>query len=145
MQTFLTDSNFQNTAITLDYRRLGKQRVEAWQILRALTGETKGWVNHPATKMWRGYEFLLCQYGITMCVEWESRGYKDTMLNRFAEMANQFDLCDNPWWLDFQPLITSHRSNLYRKDPIYYQEFAYIGGDLPYVWCEPDGTWKVGK
>jgi len=36
MQTFLPFSNFGMTAEVLDHRRLGKQRVEALQILRAL-------------------------------------------------------------------------------------------------------------
>ena len=57
MQTFLPYPDFKKTAKCLDYRRLGKQRVECKQILNALQkrkgGITKGgWVNHPATKMW---------------------------------------------------------------------------------------------
>ena len=47
MQTFLPYSSFDLTMECLDYRRLGKQRVEAFQILRALRGETDGWTNHP--------------------------------------------------------------------------------------------------
>ena len=134
MQTFLPYASYYQSAAALDRMRLGKQRVEAWQILRALRGETKGWVNHPATKMWRGYEFALCQYGISICAEWEYRGYNDTLLDRFAEMANEYDICDNPWWLGYEPLHLSHQSNLYRKDPIYYSQFSGVGAELPYVW-----------
>lgn len=43
---------FIDTAKILDYRRLGKQRVETWQVLLALGGKSKGWVNHPAVRMW---------------------------------------------------------------------------------------------
>jgi hypothetical protein len=50
MQTFLPYSSFEESARILDYRRLGKQRVEAWQILRSLDGITKGWSNHPAVR-----------------------------------------------------------------------------------------------
>ena len=50
MQTFLPFKSFQKTAKCLDYRRLGKQRVETMQILKALSQENYGWKNHPATK-----------------------------------------------------------------------------------------------
>jgi hypothetical protein len=33
MQTFLPYASFEETAHILDYRRLGKQRVEGWQII----------------------------------------------------------------------------------------------------------------
>ena len=36
MQTFLPYSNFQKTAEVLDYRRLGKQRVEGMQIIKTI-------------------------------------------------------------------------------------------------------------
>ena len=36
MQTFLPYSDFIKSAKCLDYRRLGKQRVEAWQIYNTL-------------------------------------------------------------------------------------------------------------
>lgn len=55
MQTFLPYSDFRRTARVLDVRRLGKQRVETLQILRALTFDDYGWRNHPAVTMWVGY------------------------------------------------------------------------------------------
>jgi hypothetical protein len=36
MQTFLPYPNFKKSLQILDYRRLGKQRVEAYQIIRIL-------------------------------------------------------------------------------------------------------------
>ena len=74
MQTFLPYRNFQKTAKSLDRQRLGKQRVEAWQILQAITNQDYGWQNHPAVKMWRGYETALSEYGIDVCKEWIDRG-----------------------------------------------------------------------
>jgi len=50
VNTFLPHADFVKSAESLDNKRLGKQRVEAWQILQALRGNTKGWVNHPATR-----------------------------------------------------------------------------------------------
>ena len=56
MQTFLPYDDFVLSLDCLDYRRLGKQRVEAMQLLNAMKREKGGWINHPATKMWRGDE-----------------------------------------------------------------------------------------
>ena len=52
MQTFLISPYPYETAKILDNRRLGKQRIEALQILNILLGETKStaWKNHPATR-----------------------------------------------------------------------------------------------
>ena len=55
MQTFLPFPGFAESAMVLDSRRLGKQRVETFQILRALTWPSCGWKKHPAVRMWRGF------------------------------------------------------------------------------------------
>ena len=36
MQTFLPDENYEESARILDWRRLGKQRVEGMQIINAI-------------------------------------------------------------------------------------------------------------
>ena len=61
MQTFLPHESFKKSFKLLDYRRLGKQRVEAHQILNVLLDrtQTKGWRNHPIVRMWEGYEDAL--------------------------------------------------------------------------------------
>lgn len=144
MQTFLPYQTFRESAAVLDNKRLGKQRVEAWQILRALTGESTGWVNHPATKMWRGYENYLVKYGAAICREWIYRGFNDSLMPKFLDHYDNFPEI-RPWWYDFEPLHVSHQSNLYRKDPVFYARFASVGAELPYVWCDPDGTFRVGS
>jgi hypothetical protein len=63
MQTFLPYASFSESAKALDYKRLGKQRVECRQILRALE-HGGGWANHPATRLWRGYETALKAYSL---------------------------------------------------------------------------------
>ena len=83
MQTFLPYPSFRKSASVLDYRRLGKQRVEAKQIYDILTADwrnpKKGWANHPAVLMWKGYEEELKLYRVIMIEEWIRRGYKNTM------------------------------------------------------------------
>ena len=134
MQTFLPYADYTKSAEVLDYRRLGKQRVETKQILHVLLNENerKGWRNHPAVKMWKGYEGALARYGAAMCQEWIRRGYKDTLLPYFeARMTDQV----SPEWVGNEAFHISHQSNLVRKFPEYYQKFFEgVSGDLPYVW-----------
>ena len=79
MQTFLPYPDFAESAAVLDSKRLGKQRVEALQVLRAVTRLTYGWKRHPAVRMWVGYAEGVGAYGTVMCLEWVSRGNGDTV------------------------------------------------------------------
>ena len=104
MQTFLIHpEKFHNSAKLLDNSRLGKQRVEAYQILttnqKHLTANSDpwelkriGWRNHPAVVMWRSYEGLLCLYGIAMCKEWKARGFEDNLLDIFLRESVRYPL-----------------------------------------------------
>lgn len=47
MQTFLPYPSFVESAKCLDRQRLGKQRVEVLQLLKALLVPGSGWGNHP--------------------------------------------------------------------------------------------------
>jgi hypothetical protein len=140
MQTFLPNPDFIITAKKLDYRRLGKQRVEAKQILMVLdpSYEKKGWRNHPAVKMWRGYEAALAVYGMAICEEWIGRGYNDSLYpwfsNQYAKLVGDRSL-KLPVWLGDPKFHRSHRSNLLRKQPEHYRKFwPSIPDDLPYIW-----------
>lgn len=134
MQTFLPYPDFAQSAAALDYRRLGKQRVEAKQIYLALTEPDYGWKNHPAVKMWIGHETALLAYGATICSEWRARGYKDSLLPWFNErFCGQF--LQFPHWLLDEKFCLSHRSNLVRKDPDFYRPlFPNVPDNLPYIW-----------
>ena len=136
MQTFLPHSDFYQTASVLDWRRLGKQRVEAKQILLTIDrgDEAKGWRNHPAVNMWRGYETALAHYGLIICLEWIERGYNDTQLSWFQERIGDNDI-ELPWWLEDDRVLIGHRSNLLRKDYDHYSQFwPDIPDDIPYYW-----------
>jgi len=65
----------------LDDKRLGKQRVEAKQIITIITGEAKSlaWSNHPAVIMWRPYAKELKYYYDCIVREWIRRGYVNNM------------------------------------------------------------------
>ena len=137
MQTFLPYASFAASAAVLDRQRLGKQRVENLQIMKALTtGE--GWINHPATKMWRGYEEMLFEYQYAVCHEWtDNRGYKDTCLGKTLELIRpHIELIWRvPPWLGNEDFHAAHRSNLLRKNPEWYGQFGWTEpDDLEYVW-----------
>ena len=140
MNTFLPYPDFELCARCLDYRRLGNQRKETLQILQSLLGISSGWKNHPCVKMWSGYELNLCQYGIAMCKEWISKGYKDTCLPRFIEYRRILSGHNvlTVHFLGNEEFHRSHRSNLMRKLPEYYAQFNWdVSDDLPYIWPLP--------
>lgn len=137
MQTFLPYSDFKTSAQCLDRQRLGKQRVEALQILRTLTGVSKGWTNHPAAKMWSGHVVALGLYGLVMCQEWVRRGYKDTCIEKIQEIVTPYNYgpATYPTWLGNEDFHLSHRSNLVRKLPEHYGPlWPDVPNDLPYIW-----------
>lgn len=141
MQTFLPYRSFERSAGVLDRARLGKQRVEVLQILNALSGKSKGWVNHSCTRMWKGYEESLIRYGMCICEEWKMRGYKDTCLDKIKEFrkiyTDTLSFHILPDWMDDNPALhLSHQSNLLRKNKEYYSKFfpSDVPDNLPYVW-----------
>lgn len=144
MQTFLPFPDFQQSAAVLDRARLGKQRVEALQTLRALVIPEYGWQSHPAIRMWMGYVPALTLYGLTVVDEWTARGGEDTTREKIMEFAPQAAHPDYaakipmPPWLGAPELHLSHRSRLISKDPRFYTElFPDTEPDLEYVWPEP--------
>lgn len=138
MQTFLPYSDFKTSAMSLDSKRLGKQRVETLQIVKALTEPTYGWKNHPATKMWRGHIPMLVEYQRAICAEWGRRNYKDTCMDKTLLIAADYldEEIVAPQWLGNPELHISHRSNLLRKNPEFYSPIfeADLNPDLEYVW-----------
>ncbi|MEJ2856888.1 MULTISPECIES: MSMEG_6728 family protein [unclassified Saccharothrix] len=152
MQTFLPHPDFAATARVLDRKRLGKQRVEAIQVLRGLVVPGYGWRHHPAVKMWTGYEEALVRYGLEICAAWCAIGHADTCaatlrtglkdVRGHEEVRTQAELAeagDLPPWLGDEDLHHSHRSALVRKDPAHYGPlFPDVPPDLPYVWPASD-------
>ncbi len=119
MQTFLPLADMQRSVQCLDSRRLGKQRVEALQILRALRSPGSGWSRHPATIMWQGREEALALY-MRLCIEeWIARGYRNTMALPATLLSPTM-----PRWMGDESVHASHRSNLLRKYPVHYGRFG---------------------
>ncbi|WP_442543361.1 MSMEG_6728 family protein [Arthrobacter sp. KN11-1C] len=144
MQTFLPFPDFKQSAAVLDTARLGKQRVEALQILRALVIPEFGRPSHPAIRMWMGYVPALTLYGLAMVDEWVARGNPDNTrasITEFAPQAAHPDYASKipmPPWLGDADFHLSHRSKLLQKEPRFYAElFPDTPNDLEYLWPEP--------
>lgn len=132
MQTFLPYPNIKKSLQVLDSRRLGKQRVEAYQILNIILNrtETKGWRNHPVVKMWKKYPNALKFYFNECIVEWKKRGYQNNMSLEKIKGKVRF-----PLWFGNNNFHASHRSNLLRKNKDYYSKLGWTEkADLGYVW-----------
>ncbi|MFI8825717.1 MSMEG_6728 family protein [Streptomyces sp. NPDC053431] len=152
MQTFLPYPGFAASAAVLDPRRLGKQRVEALQVFRALTVPTYGWRRHPAVRMWTGYEEALVRYGLDICGVWTAEGRSDTcsttlMSDYLAwrptatvrEQSGLAEVGELPPWLGDPAFHRSHQSALLRKAPELYRHcFPDVPDDLPYLWPASD-------
>lgn len=148
MQTFMPYPDFSRTAKVLDMKRLGKQRVEAKQILLALEGEKKNsrFINHPAVQMWKGYNLALCVYGYNICWEWRvNRGYEDSV-SKFFELRLSSVTSDDcfiddsnilfPSWIGDKKFHHSHKCKLLQKNFEHYSKYFKIKNykDVEYIW-----------
>ena len=143
MQTFLPYKSFEKSAKVLDWRRLGKQRVEGMQIINAINNPNpQGWKNHPATIMWTPYIDALKHYTNVIIREWISRGYNNNMEFYDVDELINDDVVDFPHWLGKEEFHSSHRANLLRKDYEYYSQFGWKENPKsPYVWHDKEGLW----
>lgn len=140
MQTFLPYTNFDKVAKVLDNKRLNKQILEGYQILNVLSNDDPkaGWRNHPAVKMWRGHEFGLLDYILSMVKEADQRGIKTE--NNVANIMTLRDRAGYRWgaglpsWFKNTSIMdrvtTTHKANLYIKDSTYYYDFADAVDDV---------------
>lgn len=131
MQTFLPFADYRQGFECLDDLRLRNQVCR--ECLTLLRG---GWQNHPASKMWQGHFHELARYSIhgMLVLQQRSKCYIE-VTNELYQIRNSFPDTGAPKWLGDPALHASHRSNLLRKDPVWYGQFNWSEPDnLPYVW-----------
>lgn len=141
MQTFLPSSVVSECAEILDSKRLNKQILEAYQILKVLSGASPSgaWRNHPAALMWKNKEHALFSYANIMVTEAANRGIKiDKNLSNLNQLKSQYGKQWGKglpsWTQDHNTMMritTTHQANLFKKDPLYYIRFQYAV-DSPY-------------
>lgn len=169
MQTFFITNDNSYTAKLLDYRRLGKQRVEAIQLLDVLLRKAgllndgkKGWSEHVAVYNWYSEEGnwlpSLIDYTQAMIDTWIARGYKNTInLDKYRDYVKNNPTLfryDNPPWMQKEAeVLISHRARLLQKDTPYYME-VFLNNNIPipenwesmeYVWMKELKTKKKIK
>lgn len=148
MQTFLPHTNSLDAARALDNKRLNKQILEGYQILKVLSGASPSgaWRNHPAVLMWKGYEHGLWNYIRSMIDIASLRGIKtENNVKNLNELYKQYSRDwgnEHPaFWQDdnkVMRIITTHRANLFKKDPIYYVKYQYAVNSPYNAPCCPD-------
>lgn len=139
MQLFIPLTDPRKIAKCLDRQRLGKQTVEAKQLLTILQGKNtgKGWIHHPIVAMYRGYESFVQFYLRCMIEEWIRRGYKNTM---DIPQIEEEEIVYPAWWKN-ETIHTSHKANLVRKLPGHYEKlWPDIKPKDGYVWSNSSGT-----
>ena len=139
MQTFLPDPDFSISMQCLDPSRLGNQVYrEGMTLLRG------GWPNHPASKMWRGYECALVAYLMAGVEELFNRGYDYSDRPWAVELESMQGDIILPPWLGNEEFHASHRGVLLYKDYSWYSQFGWAeeprpplpDGRMDYVWPE---------
>ncbi len=144
MQVFLSEYTFQESAKALDTKRLVKQLLEGRQIMTVLAGESAGWKNHPAVKMFAGHERTLYAYLYAIKDEMKSRGYKwennwEVIQNTYMKyfLSGQQDV---PSWMntdEFDKVVITHRGRLHAKAPELYPQYELEYNTYrDYVCCE---------
>lgn len=148
MQTFLPHFSIYETAKQLDSKRLNKQILESYQILKVLSGAspTGGWRNHPAVLMWKTHEYALRSYAYTMIGEANLRGIKvDKNKENLELLEEQYSDrwgTDLPSWMSNNDTImritTTHKVSLFNKDPMYYMKYQHAVNSPYNTPCCPD-------
>ena len=165
MQTFLPYKDFKKSAEILDKKRCWSQAREAKQILNVLQGKTKGYKNHPAVLMWKGFEKELQHYYnifLYQCLNvhkintemwyedcYYSYGVKSECHGNYF-VDNQIPSWERnkPFWLGQEPFHRAMRARLIEKDPEFYEskfldrDKGYNGGK--YWWpVMEDKTFRI--
>ena len=164
MQTFMPLPEFRSSLEKLDDKRLGKQRVEAFQIIRRLFYEyiyvckncRHGVLSHEKLKSktcrkcgkrklkisnaWKNHPAVLMWKGYLSALI----HYYNTSLDVWAERGFKNKRLKRlkikhvrlyPKWMFDEKFNAAHRSNLLRKNEKFYRKYGWKEPiDLPYVW-----------
>ena len=135
MQVFIIGSPLE-TAMCLDKKRLNKQIIECGQILKAIWGESKSWVNHPCTIQYRDNVKWLIAY--THCLE--------SFFNNDIHKARIWNLyaMDNKPIFHTQDYFDNMKRRLYTKNHEHYKQWENLGESYE-NWYWVDNKWKIYK
>ena len=148
MQVFLPENSFADCAKVLDTKRLVKQLLEGRQIMTILANESPGgaWKNHPAVKMFAGYEASLYNYLKAIRNEMDLRGYKweknwEVIKDTYKRNFSNQDRYSTPGWMQddrFIKVVMTHRGRLHQKAPELYPQYKKESEVFMDYVCCPD-------
>lgn len=120
-----------------DTKRYNKQIIECKQILDAIDGVGKGWLNHPVVRMYKPYREWLYKY--MLCLIYYKEFKDNIRAITTSEMFSDESYYIRPPFLTDEFCI-QHRRRLYTKSPKLYPQFEeygtseenwyYVGGEL---------------
>lgn len=144
---------FGNLSDVWNRKRLGKQRVEAYQIWTVLVlGVKANYTNSPISRMWNGYTDALSVYLYICCKVWEERGYRNEKMAQYLSMYKINELVkpyldgekklEYPSWFGKDEFHDSHKAMLYHKGKLnselnHYQDFEPFSHITQYYWPVP--------
>jgi hypothetical protein len=118
MQVFLPSPDYYESLFLLDKKRLGKQRVEAKQLIDTILDRPmangkprKGWYNHPAAVMYRQYIDSLIHYYNMSLAAFVLTGGVNKKLEHEPYVRDTYNH-SLPWWLGVKEIHASHRGRL---------------------------------
>ena len=123
MQVFIPYASPFDTAMVLKGdRRFLKQIQETRQILAAIYDPTRGYANHPVTKMYKNHTEWLNLYLQTLELVRDGNLF-------LAEVKSQQADVVRPEWMTGE-LCDQHKRRLHTKNPQRYPYWAHLGTSL---------------
>lgn len=138
MQIFLVGTVLE-TAKCLDNRRFNKQIIEVRQIRNAIEGNSKGWKNHPVTKMYEKYFDFLLDY--ELCLRLYKHGNIKSA-ERFSDRCEKEkpDFLKNAEWY-----FENMKNRLYTKNKEHYSQYFPHAVESYSNFYYVDSEWKEYK
>lgn len=134
MQVFIPYASPLKTAIVMrGDKRFHKQILETKQILAAIEDPTKGYANHPVTKMYSDHSDWLKLYLEVFVAVRDNKMWE--ALDKSKEASKM-----RPEWMTDE-LCDQHKRRLYTKAPYKYPQFAELGESLE-NWYVVENTLK---
>ena len=124
MQVFIPYASPYSTAMVMkgDSKRFNKQILETKQILAAIEDPTKGYANHPVTKMYAGHTDWLKLYLEVFELVRDGNHAEARIKSKQAYAVR-------PEWFSIA-LCNQHKRRLYTKNPVLYKCFKQYGTSL---------------
>lgn len=123
MQVFIPYASPLKTAIVMrGDKRFHKQILETKQILAAIEDPTKGYANHPVTKMYSDHsDWLKLYLEVFVAV-------RDNKMWEALDKSKEASKIRPKWMTD--ELCDQHKRRLYTKNPVLYKCFEEYGESL---------------